>query len=113
MDIATPGPARRTGVAAASLLAAGVGCAAFGLAVMVTEAMPPVKRALTLSEDVGPLAGKAVAGVLGYLVAWLVLHLALRRRDVDLARTARWTVGLTAVGFLLTFPPVYMLFAVH
>jgi hypothetical protein len=101
---------RPTGSAAATLIAAGVGCTVFGLAVVISEANKAVSTALTLSQPVGPLSGKVTIGVGGYLLSWLVLHLVLRRRDVDMKPVVWWTAALTAVGVLLTFPPVFDLF---
>lgn len=106
----TGGP---TGPAAAALLAAGVGCAAFGVIVTVDEASVPVDTVLTLSTSVGSLSGKTLLGVAVYLLAWAVLHGAWRARSVDLARVARGSCLLLIVGLLGTFPPFYALFATH
>jgi len=58
---------------------------------------------------VGPLSGKTIYGVVGRLVAWAVLALILRNRKVS-ERFTYWTTGvLVAIGFLLTFPPVWKL----
>jgi hypothetical protein len=66
------------GRVAATIIAAGVGCAAFGIAVVLAESISVVKQLFTLSTAVGPLSGKAVAAVVIYPVVWLVLHAALR-----------------------------------
>jgi hypothetical protein len=72
-------PSQRVdGRVAATIIAAGVGCAAFGIAVVLAESVGTVKQLLTLSTAVGPLSGKAVVAVVIYPVVWLVLHAALR-----------------------------------
>ena len=99
------------GAAAATLLACGIGCAFFGLVVVLTEASPWLHDKLTLSRAVGPLSGKSTVGVVGWLAAWTGLHRRFRGRDVAMAPVVRATRLLGAVGFGLTFPPVFLLFA--
>jgi hypothetical protein len=101
------------GGAAATLVAAGVGCAAFGVAVVLSESVEAVKQAFTLSTAVGPLSGKAVVAVVVYVLAWLALHVAWRRRPVAFDTVFRCTTALVAVGVVATFPPVYGLIAGH
>jgi hypothetical protein len=96
----------RGGVAAA-FMACGIGSAAFGATVLAAEASESTKRALALLQGVGPLSGKAVVGSIAYLVAWLTLHLALRRRTVPVPVTLWVTMATLALGFALTFPPIY------
>ncbi|MFC5237484.1 hypothetical protein [Pseudonocardia zijingensis] len=127
---ATPRPARppgaaRTGPAegtpsqnvdgrvAATIIAAGVGCAAFGVAVVLAESISVVKQWLTLSTAVGPLSGKAVAAVVLYPVVWLVLHAALRKSQPKITTVTTWTTVLLTIGLLGTFPPVYGMIAGH
>jgi hypothetical protein len=103
------GPAN--GAAAATLLACGIGCAFFGLLVVLTEASPWLHHELELSRAVGPLSGKSTVGIAGWLASWAGLHLGLRERDVDMAPFVRATRVLVAAGFVLTFPPVFLLFS--
>jgi hypothetical protein len=111
-DGASADPAA-TGQIAAALVAAGVACAAFGLAVLLSESIEPISKALTLSNPVGPLSGKAVAAVAVYIIVWSALHLAWRRKQVEIVRALRWTCALVLVGLLATFPPIYGLIAGH
>lgn len=108
-----PPPGKLAGPTAATLVAAGIGCAAFGVAVVASESIGPVKTLFTLSTAVGPLSGKAVAGVLGYLVAWLVLHLLWRNRTIAATAVIRGIAILVGIGLLGTFPPFYGLIAGH
>jgi hypothetical protein len=102
-----------TGQTAAALVAAGVACAVFGLAVVLAESSESVSQALTLSTAVGALSGKAVAAVVAYVVVWPALHLAWRDRPIEFHRVVRWTGALVVVGLLATFPPVFGLVAGH
>jgi hypothetical protein len=105
---AVPAP---NGAAAATLLGAGIGCAFFGLLVLLNDAVPWLQERLTLSKAVGPLSGKSSVGIAGWILAWGALHLRLRRRVVDMAPVVRATRLLVAASLLLTFPPFYLLFA--
>lgn len=100
-DTAWPG-----GITAA-LMACGIGSAIFGVAVAAAEAIKPIKEVLTLHQGVGPLSGKAAVGSAAYLLGWLILHLALRRRMVSVRVTLWVTLATLVVGLVLTFPPVY------
>jgi hypothetical protein len=108
------GPSERVdGRAAAAVIAAGVGCAAFGVAVVVAESVTAVKKMLTLSAAAGPLSGKAVVAVVIYAIFWLLLHLALRRTQTKITTVGRLTIVLLVIGLLGTFPPFYGLIAGH
>src|SRR6185369_1521663 len=75
-------PARPNGPAAAAILAAGIGAFALGVLVMISEALPAVKAALTVNARVGPLSGKTLVEVLVYFVAWIGLAYAWRGKSV-------------------------------
>jgi hypothetical protein len=109
---AEPGDPPDGGLAAA-LLAAGLGCALFGLLVVVSERSEAfAEHVLTLSEPVGPLSGKAVLAVVAWAALWALLHLRVGRCTVDLGRWLRAALVLVALGLLTTFPPVF-LYGVH
>jgi lysylphosphatidylglycerol synthetase-like protein (DUF2156 family) len=105
------------GPVAAAFIAAGVGSFAMGLFVVLNEISTDVNNFLRwdanygLGSGVGPLSGKAGMAIVAYLVSWAILHLALRGKEV------RWNAALTAalilvaLGFLLTFPPVFEILA--
>jgi hypothetical protein len=99
------------GPSAAALVAAGAGCAAFGLAIVLAEASKALKAALNWYDPVGPLGGKSGVGVIAWLAAWAVLHLLWRDRSVPLRPLLVWTWLLVALGLLGTFPPFFELFA--
>lgn len=95
------------GTIAAALISCGIACLVFGSAVLLAEHVPSMEKEFTLSESVGPLSGKAVAAVIAYVVAWSHLHLALRHREIRTRTILLITAPMIAVGFLLTFPPIY------
>ena len=112
-------PSRATGEAVAALLAAMIG--------MLTLA--GVNQAAALSagfaawlhgigklwmpgaDGIGPYSGKETLSLVGWIVSWVMLHMALRRRELSLSR---WLlVFLVGVAIATTFiwPPVYGHFA--
>lgn len=116
--------AKRTGPAAAVMIASGIGSFVIGIGVILNEYSEVIKswigvdfhaflefdKNFGLGAGVGPLSGKVVLAVIAFVVAWLVLHYAWRRRDVDLGRAFTATLVLVALGFALTFPPIFTLF---
>jgi hypothetical protein len=114
-ELADTGGSRRTtepnGGIAAALLAAGIGCAAFGVLVVLAEASAAVNGMLTVSEGAGPLSGKGLGATVLWAVAWAVLHIMLRNRELPWRPVARTTTALVTVGLVATFPPIFQLFA--
>ena len=98
------------GPAAAALLAAGVGAFVLGLSTTLAEVSKWVERGLTFSKPAGPLSGKVVVALAAWVVAWIVLHLALRERG----RLNPWVLTTSGVllllGLLGTFPFLFHLF---
>jgi hypothetical protein len=46
----------------------------------LAEASEGIREWLQWSDAVGPLSGKVVVALMVWLVAWAILHVALRRR---------------------------------
>src|SRR6266566_2045716 len=80
---------RPEGPIAAAVIAGGVGAAALG---------------------VGPLSGKTILAVVVWLVAWAVLHAALRGRPYETRRALVVSLVLIALGVLGPFPTIFQLF---
>jgi hypothetical protein len=97
------------GAAMAACLAAGVGTLALGLFVILNEA--GVYVAPSLYGPAGGVSGRTTFGVVAWLLCWGVLHARWKRRRVDAPRILAVTVGLTLLGLLLMFPPVWGLVA--
>jgi hypothetical protein len=102
------------GAAAAAILGAGIGSAALGLAVTLSESFVQIESffkvpetVLHLSQGVGPLAGKTDCAFLIWLVAWVWLHFAWRGKQVHLPTVFKATIALVVLGLLGTFPEVF------
>ena len=101
----------RNGPAWAAVLAAGVGCAAFGAIVVAAEAFKHLSAALVLYRPSGDLSGKSAVAVVIWLSVWAILHGRWRRRTLRSGRRlAVVAVVLALAGFVLTLPPVFGLF---
>jgi hypothetical protein len=102
-----------TGEAAATFLAGGIGCFVLGLLVTLTEmpALVDLKNALNWTNPVGPLSGKTGVAVIAFLVSWVIAYFTMKDKDVNLKIYVIVAGVLTALGFLLTFPPFFDLFA--
>lgn len=96
---------------AAVFLAAGIGSLVLGILTTLAEASETIKSALEWSKAVGPLAGKTIVSVAVFFLSWVVLHRALRGKDVSATRAFTWTAILVGAGLLLTFPTFFQLFA--
>lgn len=104
------------GPAAAAFIAAGIGAFALGLMTTLAEASVPIRDALRfdklygLGSGVGPLSGKALVAVVAFLIGWAVFYVLWRRKEVDFGKAYVAMLVLVALGFLLTFPPFFLLF---
>lgn len=96
-----------SGAALAAFLAAGIGAFAVGFIVLLNEVgiyTPP-----TLYEPAGGVSSRTTIAVLVWLVAWGILHLRWRHREVNARRILTAILVLTALGILGTFPPFWAL----
>ncbi|MFQ5855035.1 MAG: hypothetical protein ACE5LU_05245 [Anaerolineae bacterium] len=98
------------GVAAAAVLAAGIGSFVLGLFTTLAAASEGVKGLVNWYGPAGPLSGKSGLAVIAWLVSWAVLHIWWKDRDVNFDRIFTITVVLIGLGLLLTFPPVFEAF---
>jgi hypothetical protein len=111
---------RPNGPAAAAFLAAGIGAFVLGLTVTLHEAFPPAEgqtafwdfaKNFGLGSGVGPLSGKVTIGTLAYLISFVGFGFAWRGREVNQRRVLIVSAILLALGFALTFPPIFEVFA--
>jgi hypothetical protein len=114
----TPVP---TGVAVAALLAAMIGMLALAGVNQFTVISKDFngwvhgvgKLWMPGAEGIGPYSGKETLAALAWIIAWVPLHFALRKREMKLSR---WLViFLVGVGIATTWiwPPVFEYFAGH
>ena len=101
---------RRSGPAAAVVLAAGIACFTLGLLSILTAASGAVSDAMTLSDRVGDVSGLSVVTAATYFIAWGALAIVWRRANPPLARIAAASGALVGVGLLGTFPPFFNVF---
>ena len=108
------------GPAAAAFLAAGIGAFVLGLTVTAAAAFPPAEgqtafwdfaKNFGLGSGVGPLSGKVTAGTLAYVISFVGFGIAWRGREVNLRTVLIASSVLLALGFALTFPPIFDAFA--
>ena len=93
------------GATMAAVLGAGIGAFAMGCFVIVSAA--GIYSAPSLYGPAGGLSGRSTFAVIAWLVAWGVLHVRWRAREVAADRVLTWTLVLVGLGVLLTFPPVW------
>jgi hypothetical protein len=113
------------GPVAASFLAAGVGSLVIGIGVVLNEASATIKNAIGVDFNaflqfdrnfgfgagVGPLSGKVGLAIIAFVVSWVVFHLWLRGKEVNFRNYFIAALVLVGLGFALTFPPIFILFA--
>jgi hypothetical protein len=99
------------GPIAAAIIAGGVGAATLGVVTTLAEASEGLRSWLQWSDAVGPLSGKVLMAVLVWLVAWVVLHLALRNRPYETRRALVISLVLIGLGVLGTFPLFFQAFS--
>jgi len=103
-------PDRTLGAAAAAIVAAGIGCAALGLFTTLAEVSTGVKGWLNWYNPAGPLSGKTSMAVIVWLVAWALLHWTWKDKPVRFTRAFGFGFFLIILGWLFTFPPVFLAF---
>lgn len=118
----TPRRARTpSGVAVAALLAAMLGMLTLAVVNVFTTAAKGFnawvhgvgKLWMPGAEGIGPYSGKETLAALAWVVSWVILHFALRKREMEISR---WLlVFLVGVGVATTliWPPVYEYLAGH
>ncbi len=107
-------PDKPDGPGAAAMLAAGIGVCTLGVLTTAAEANEDVKAFLEDfqgSVGVGPLAGKTTLTVIVWAVAWAILAMAWKAKDVDLEKAFWIGLALGLVGILGTFPTFFQAFA--
>jgi hypothetical protein len=105
------------GPVAAAFVAAGIGSLTLGLMVTLAEMNADFRSFLDFSKSyglgngVGPLSGKVAIAVVAYVVSWVLLHFLWRGKELQFRTWFGAALVLVAIGFALTFPPIFLLFA--
>lgn len=97
------------GAALASFLAAGIGAFAVGFFVIVNEA--GLFAAPALYGPAGGVSGRTTFAAVIWLIGWAVLHRRWKDRQLESSRVYTATLVLIALGIVLSFPPVWRIFA--
>jgi hypothetical protein len=113
------------GPVVAAFIAAGVASLVIGIGVVLNEASAAIKSAIGIDfnaflqfdknfgfgSGVGPLSGKVGLAIIAFVVSWVLLHLWLRGKEVNFRTGFIAALVLVGLGFALTFPPIFKLFA--
>jgi DMSO reductase anchor subunit len=110
--VQTPVPqGKPEGPVSAAILGAGIGALALGFFTTLAEVSAGVKTWLQWNDVVGPLSGKTSMAVAVWLIAWAILHVALRVKAYETRRAMVISAVLIALGVLGTFPTFFQAFA--
>ncbi|HEX7788871.1 MAG TPA: hypothetical protein VF653_21830 [Methylomirabilota bacterium] len=109
------------GIAVAALMAAMVGMLTLALVNVFATASPAFntwvhgvgKLWMPGAQGIGPYSGKETLALVGWLGSWAILHVSLRKRDLEISRW--FIVFLVGVGIATTliWPPVFEYLAGH
>jgi hypothetical protein len=95
----------------ATILAAGIGCAAMGLLVNLAESFKGVSKGLNFYNPTGDLSGKSTLAVLAWLAAWAFLHGRWKNRRIQSpGKIMAATLILIVLALIAVFPPFFGLF---
>jgi hypothetical protein len=111
------------GPVAAAFLASGVASFVIGIGVVLNEASETIKDAIGVDfnaflqfdksfgfgSGVGPLAGKVGLAIIAFVVSWVAFHIWLRGKEVNFRNYFIAALVLVALGFALTFPPIFVI----
>lgn len=96
-----------SGVAVAALMAAVIGLLVLGVVNIISAIDAGFKTAITLNTGIGPYSGKEVIAFSAWFGSWLVLHFALRKRELNMKRWFGVFLAALLVAVLLVWPPVF------
>ena len=97
------------GAGVAALLAAGLGVCTLAVVAIFADHSPGFKKLMIFYTPTGPLSGVTTIAILVWLLFWIGLDAAWKRREMP----SWWitaALGLIALSFVLMFPPVGDLF---
>ncbi|RJQ84019.1 MAG: hypothetical protein C4519_05785 [Desulfobacteraceae bacterium] len=98
------------GKISAAMLSSGIGCLVIGLMTTGAVISEWLKNALDWWNPAGPLSGKTSVGIIVWLIAWAIFHFLWKNQETDVKKTMKISLILIALGFVLTFPPVFEAF---
>lgn len=93
------------GPGAAAILSAGLGCFLNGLFFLFEDASPAANSFFKFYSPSGALSGTTTTAVIIWLLVWLLLARAWRKKNVNMWWVNLVAFSLLALSLLLTFPP--------
>jgi len=105
------------GPVAAVFVASGIASLVLGVFVTLNEVSEDINSFLRfdanygLGSGVGPLSGKVALATIAFVVSWVVLHVLWRGKELSFGAVFIVSLILVGLGFALTFPPIFLLFA--
>ncbi len=96
-----------SGVAIAALLAGVIGLLTLGVVNILADVSRPFSNALTLNPGIGPYSGKELFMFAAWFGSWIVLHLLLRKRELNMRKWFGAIMALLLVSVLLVWPPIF------
>ena len=116
-ELEPPVDFRPNGASIAALVSAAFGLLVLGVVVLATELSERAKEIvfdigklwIPRAADIGPYSGKETFLLVGWLGSWLILHFALRHREVNTKVWFGAALGALLFGTLLVWPPVWHL----
>jgi peptidoglycan biosynthesis protein MviN/MurJ (putative lipid II flippase) len=99
-----PATEQPNGLAAAALLAAGIGSFFLGFMTSLSEGIHSVETALNWYNPTGALTGKTIIAILAWWVSWAILAAIWKNRTIGIGKVLTATYILIALGLLGTFP---------
>ena len=94
------------GPGAAALLSAGIGACALAVLSITADRVAGFQRWMVFYKPTGPLSGVTTSAIVIWLIAWGILELRWRNRNLPMNRVSIAAVVLLIVALLLTFPPL-------
>jgi len=102
-------------------MAVGLGLLTLGLSQVLSEASVSFKSMMQAlgnlwipgAADIGPYSGKETVALLTWLLSWAVLHVILKKREVNLVIAATATFILIGLATTMLWPPMTELLVHH
>jgi len=94
------------GAGAAALLAAGLGSFLVAFFALLADKSATIKSLMIFYQPTGPLSGVTTSAIVVWLLAWLVLHVRWKHRNLAISRVSVVAFLLLGLGLLLTIPPI-------
>lgn len=94
------------GPGAAALLSAGIGACMLAILSIAADRLPGFRHWMAFYKPTGALSGVTTSAIFVWLMAWGILELRWRNRNLRMNRIGVAAFVLLILGLLLTFPPL-------